>query len=145
MADRQPRASEVQILHWDGKILEDSDGVTQDRLAVMLSGDTPECRQGKILGVHGLDSGTAKNQTEECLRLIKEWDIASKIIGTCWDTTATNTGKIQGSAIAIEEALNKKLLYFACHHHFHEVIVKAVWEAVFGKDEGPVYTDFKIL
>ena len=131
------------VLYWDGKLLADADGDTADRLAVMLSGNTQECRQGKLLGVHGLPSGTAKSQTEECIQLMAEWKVSGTLIGTAWDTTAMNTDHIQGTAVTIEKHLGKKLLYLACRHHSHELIVRDVWEALFGKEQAPHFSDFK--
>jgi hypothetical protein len=67
------------------------------------------------------------------------------IVGTCFDTTATNTGGIQGTAVAVEKHLGRKLLYLACRHHVHELVLREVWEMLFGKDQGPTYTPFKNL
>jgi hypothetical protein len=150
---RKSAASEIQdtfqpprysVLHWDGKQLADERG-TSERLAVLVSGDTKESKQGKLLAAHALDSGTAKSQTNECIKVIEEWGLASSIVATCFDTTATNTGRLQGTAVAVEKHLDKKLLYLACRHHCHELMLKDVWETLFGKDQGPSYTAFKEL
>jgi hypothetical protein len=132
------------VLHWDGKQLTD-ERATSERLAVLVSGDTIDCQQGKLLAAHALDSGSANSQTKECIKGIEEWGLASSIVATCFDTTATNTGRLQGTAVAIKKHLNRKLLYLACRHHCHELMLKDVWEALFGKDQGPSYTAFKDL
>jgi hypothetical protein len=67
------------------------------------------------------------------------------IVGTCFNTTATNTGRVQGTAVAVEKYLGDKLLYLACRHHVHELVLREVWEMLFGKDQRPTYTPFKNL
>jgi hypothetical protein len=112
---------EHAVLHWDSKQLAGPEEKLAEQLAVLVSGNTKECRQGKLLASHALESGTSAKQTEECIQLIKLWNLDS-----CIDTTATNTGRLQGTSVAVEKHLGCELLYLACLHHCHEFILRDV-------------------
>ena len=100
-----PKRAEV---HFDGKRLKDLNGGFGDRLAVMLSGDTPDCRAGKLLSANLIKDGTGKQQAEEVLRALKELNTETMVIAMCFDTTSANTGWINGAATLIEQYLEKK-------------------------------------
>ena len=97
-----PKRAEV---HFDGKRLKDLNGGFGDRLAVMLSGDTPDCRSGKLLSANLIKDGTGKQQAEEVLRALKEWNAEMMVVAMCFDTTSANTGWINGAATLIEQYL----------------------------------------
>ena len=134
-------------VHFDGKRLKDLNGGFGDRLAVMLSGDTPQCRSGKLLSANLINDGTGKQQADEVLRALKEWNAEMNAISMCFDTTSANTGWINGAATLIEKYLekiqNRPLLWLPCRHHIPELFLAAAWEALFGKDMSPHYEDFK--
>jgi hypothetical protein len=54
---------EYAVLHWDGKQLAGPDEKLAERLAVLVSGNTKECCQGKLLASRALESGTPAKQT----------------------------------------------------------------------------------
>ncbi|KAG0715030.1 hypothetical protein GWK47_012872 [Chionoecetes opilio] len=62
-----------------------------------------------------------------------------------FDTTAANTGMVQGACIRIESALEKPLVWLACRHHILEVVLKDVFEACMGPSSGPNIALFKRL
>jgi hypothetical protein len=68
---------EYAVLHWDGKQLAGPEEKLAEQLAVLVSGNTKECRQGKLLASHALESGTSAKQTKECIQLIKLWNLDS--------------------------------------------------------------------
>lgn len=55
----------------------------------------------------------------------------------CCDTTALNTGRINGAATLIEQLLGKDLFLFPSRHHIFEVILRAVFEVKIPKSSGP--------
>ena len=59
----------------------------------MITGDSEQCRQGKLLSARMIISGTGKLMGEEVLRSLHEWGVADKVYAICFDTTASNTGK----------------------------------------------------
>ena len=52
------------------------------------------------------------------------------------NTGSSNTGRLNGSCINIEQSLYKQLL-FPCHHHMLELIIVAVFTACMGTTSGP--------
>ena len=134
-------------VHFDGKQVEDLSGASGDRLAVMLSGDTPECSSGKLLSARLIDDSSGKAQAEEVLRALKEWKVEMNVVGMVFDTTASNTGWINGAATRIEQSLaeikKSPLLWLPCRHHILELFLTAAYESLFGKSMSPFYQDFQ--
>ena len=117
----------------------------KDILAVMVSGDSETCLQGKLLSARSAKDGKAVTESAEVLRALKEWGLLPHIVGMVFDTTAVNTGWIGGAAKIIEEACPNKdaLLLFPCRHHEHELWIGAAWYAIFKKDKSPDNLQFK--
>jgi len=66
------------------------------------------------------------------------------VIGMCFDTTASNTGRLNGACTLLETAIGRSLLWLACRHHMFEVLLSdafAVW--FFGLSTGPEILLFK--
>lgn len=74
---------------------------------------------------------------------VDDWKLRDQIIGMCFDTTSSNTGVYNGACHLFEEKMNKKLLNFACRHHFHEVIIADVFKGCMGTTSGPDVLLFK--
>lgn len=49
-------------------------------------------------------------------------------VALCCDTTASNSGRLKGAAIILEQLLGKDLLYLPCRHHIFELILQAAFE-----------------
>jgi len=45
-----------------------------------------------------------------------------QIVGISFDTTAANTGRLNGPCTLLELKMQKKLLWLACRHHVLEVV-----------------------
>ena len=71
------------------------------------------------------------------MQMAKDWEIVDNIIGTCFDTTASNTVTRQGAAILIESQLKRAILYLACRHHQCELHIKHAFTALRGKRDRP--------
>lgn len=54
--------------------------------------------------------------------------LRDNIIGMSFDTTASNAGLIQGVCTRIEREFGRTLLWLACRHHTHELILKGGFE-----------------
>ena len=134
-------------VHFDGKKVEFLNGESGETLAVMLTGDTPQCQSGKLLSARLIRDSSGKEQAEEVIRALKEWKVEMNVVSMCFDTTSSNTGWINGAATRIEKYLamiqNRPLLWGPCRHHIPELFLKAVWEALFGEDMAPHYLDFE--
>ena len=135
---QSPKRSNIQ---YDGKMIWDSSGEHGDFLAVVLSGDSPDCP--KVLSAKMIEDGKGINQAKEVVSVLKEWGCEGNVCSMCFDTTSSNTGWIKGACVLIEKMLGRPLLWNACRHHIPELILRAVWEILFGKDMSPFYKDFE--
>ncbi|KAG0730554.1 hypothetical protein GWK47_028010 [Chionoecetes opilio] len=131
------------VLHWDGKLLPSlADGRSlEERVPVLVSAEDTE----ELLGVPVSADGTGQAVAETVLKLVRESSLEGNIIGMAFDTTAANTGMVQGACIRIERALEKPLVWLACRHHILEVVLKDVFEACMGPSSGPNIALFKRL
>ena len=130
-------------VHFDGKILEDFGANMGDHLAVMVSGDTDECRQGKLLSARMIVDGSGKTQAEEVVKCLEEWGIKDCIHCMVFDTTSSNTGWKAGAAVIIEEKCGRPLAWLPCRKHIHELYLRGAWEELFGQDQTPYFEAFK--
>ena len=106
------------VVHWDGKLPPDFTGDNihkVDRLSVVITslidGST------KLLGVPKLTSGSGRAAADVVFELLQSWQSEKLIIGMCFDTTACNTGRMNGACSLLESAIGRNLLWMACRHH----------------------------
>ena len=126
------------VVHWDGKVMKDSTNMDDrrsntDRLAVVVSG----CDVEKVLGIIKLPSGSGQAQAKATFQLLNLWEVSADTVGMCFDTTASNTGPVNGACVLLEKLMDRNLLYFACRHHVHEIIISEVFTVLFGPSRGP--------
>ncbi|KAE9536730.1 hypothetical protein AGLY_006963, partial [Aphis glycines] len=89
-------------VHWDGKILPDITGKDNvDRLPILVSGDGVS----KLLSVPKLESGTGKAISNAVIASLFDWSITDHVQSLSFDTTASNTGHINGACKLIEEKI----------------------------------------
>ena len=75
--------------------------------------------------------------------MLQKWQLVEEVVALVFDTTSSNSGWRNGAAQKLECFLEKKVFYHACRHHVYELIVKAVWQAIFGeKTTGPENSHF---
>lgn len=113
------------IVHWDGKIIKyDQRREMDERLAIVTSIPKPDTPI-QFLAAPLIPDGTGRSMRDALLDTIDEWSIPCKhIIGMCWDTTASNTGHLQGSATLFEQHMKRAILWIACRHHVGELHIK---------------------
>lgn len=126
------------VVHWDGKMMRNSTNSKDpksnvDKIAIDVTGRNLE----KILGIVKIPSGTGLAQAKATFQLLTIWNVANDIVGICFDTTASNTGSKNGACILLEKLMGKHLLYFACRHHMHEVIIGEIYSVLLGPSNGP--------
>ena len=97
-----------------------------DRLPIIVSGGGSDqlLVAAKLAG-----GGTGEQMATAMCNTIEEWGIVERIRAMCFDTTSSNTGCRNGACVLLEQKLEKELLYFACRHHIHEIILEAVFSA----------------
>lgn len=127
-------------VHWDGKLLQDLTGKELvDRLPVLVSG----LNTYQLLGVPKLVSGTGEAQATAVDQLLEDWGLKHLVRALCFDTTATNTGQVNGACALLESKLDRTLLNFACRHHILELVLASVFTTCMGPTSGPDVQIFK--
>ena len=124
-------SSPKSVVHWDGKLLPDTDESTQlvERMAVLLT--SSEDSSTKLLGVPKLLSATGKETANAVIGLLESWDIGIETVGACFATTASNTGHYSGACVLLENLLERPLLWLACRtissKCFYRTCLQHVW------------------
>ncbi|KAG7168695.1 hypothetical protein Hamer_G028045 [Homarus americanus] len=123
------------VVHWDGKLVKNVVGEEEHRQAIFISGRGHE--EGKLLAVLPVKDGTGLTQARATARAIEDWSCASNVKALCFDTTSSNTGRVQGVVVHLEALLEKQLLRLGCRHHVMELVVRAAASNIFGKTSAP--------
>ncbi|QQP58281.1 Uncharacterized protein FKW44_003545, partial [Caligus rogercresseyi] len=97
----------------------------------------------QLLNVPKLSHGTGYEMAKEVVKALEDWGLSERIGGMSFDTTSSNTGRINGACVLIEQQLKKDILYFACRHHIHELLLGEVFRMVMGPMSGPNVSIFK--
>ncbi|KAG7163287.1 hypothetical protein Hamer_G004402 [Homarus americanus] len=84
------------VVQWDGKLVKNVVGEEEHRQAIFISGRGHE--EGKLLAVLPVKDGTGLTQARATARAIEDWSCASNVKALCFDTTSSNTGRVQGAA-----------------------------------------------
>lgn len=128
------------VLHWDGKLMEDLTGdLKVDRLPVIVSGSGIE----QLLSVPKLSSGTGQAMADAMIEAVSNWGVKDQIKALSFDTTSSNTGRKNGACVLVEQLLEKKVLYLACRHHIHEILLEEAFSTTMGPSSGPEILLFK--
>ncbi|KAK0063561.1 hypothetical protein Bpfe_007202 [Biomphalaria pfeifferi] len=115
------------VIHWDGKLLPRVTNQGKvDRLAVIVTGHNVE----QLFGVPELVSGTGERQASAVITCFDNWKLRDNVVGMCFDTTVSNTGRQTGACHLIEERLSKDLLHLPCRHHILEIVVEKAFTAM---------------
>jgi hypothetical protein len=146
---RQQRAKQIKeefkvgvplVIHWDGKLLPDLTGKEKvDRLPVIVSGEGVS----QLLAVPKLRTGTGQAQADAVADVVRQWGVAEDLAGMCFDTTASNTGRLAGACVILEQELERPMLWLACRHHILELVLAAVFTSALGSSSGPDILPFK--
>jgi len=97
----------------------------------------------KLLGVPQLSAGTGEEQAENVFQLLMNWGINDSVIAVFCDTIASNTGRLKGACVLLEQHLKKDMLYLMCRHHIYELVLRCVFEEKCGITSGPNIPLFK--
>lgn len=122
----QNKVPDIVTVHWDGKMLPalDTCKSKEERLPIVISYDDKE----QLIAVPKLENSSGKEQAEAVWNAIIDWDLQDRVQIFCCDTTASNTGRINGACVLLEQKLNREALIFACRHHIYELVLKCVFE-----------------
>lgn len=112
------------VVHWDGKLLP-ALNTTVERLPIVVTSKDTE----QLLAVPSLESSTGEEQAQAIYNALREWELTDIVQALCCDTTASNTGRLNGACVLLEQKLQKDILYLPCRHHIYELVLRGVFEA----------------
>ena len=116
-------------VHGDGKLLPDISPSSAlhkvERIAVLVSGKGVLT----LLVVLKILDSTGNSQAEGVCQTLQEWGIADKVKATSFDSTSSDTGRLSGACVLLENKLDKRMLHLACRHLIHELIAEKAFEA----------------
>ncbi|KAF0292184.1 hypothetical protein FJT64_001058 [Amphibalanus amphitrite] len=87
-------------------MIKDSLGTSEHRLAILVSGG-PDHTGGKLLAVPTIADGTGLAQAEATATALDDWGVSDNVVGLCYDTTSSNTGRLKGAVVKLEAMLEK--------------------------------------
>lgn len=133
-------------VHCDSKLLPNIISKENvDRLPIIISSSNVE----KLLGVPALASDTGKEISSAVYNLLLDWVLIVKVQAFVFDTTSSNSGRLNGACVLLEQLLNRDILFFACRHHVFEIILQAVFSyvkvTVMNGPDIPLFKRFKIF
>lgn len=127
-------------VHFDGKLLPSIHGKSKiDRLPVIVSNKNGD----QLLGIPSIRNGTGHQISAAVINVITEWGLQQNIQAICCDTTASNTGRLNGACTLLQQGLGRSLMILACRHHIYEIVLKAVFDIKMGATSAPDVLLFK--
>lgn len=112
------------VVHWDSKLLPNLTRREKvDRLPVIITAPNVE----QLLGVPQLLSGTGNEISSAVYDTLHDWNLLDQVEVFVFDTTASNSGRLNGACVLLEQKLNRNILFFACRHHIFEIVLQAVF------------------
>lgn len=98
-----------------------------DRLPIIVSHN----RGDQFLGAPNISASTGRKMAEAVCEQLIDWNIQEDIVAACFDTTNSNSRRLGGAAVLLEQLLVRDLLYLPCRHHICEIYLRAAFEAKF--------------
>jgi hypothetical protein len=96
------------------------------------------------LGVPHISNSAGSEICSAVYDELKNWGLLEKVQGFVFDTTASNSGRLNGACVLLEQKLGRNILFLAYRHHVFEIILQAVFvEAKFAPSSGPDKPLFK--
>ena len=132
----------LSIIHWDGKLVHMDSTTNEERLSIIISG-YPTAIEGKVLCIPSIKDSTGIEQGLTAYQAVCDWNAEKYIWGEVFDTTASNTGWMNGACKILEEQLCRKIMWCACRHHVYERFLSAAYIEIFGSTTGPENKYFK--
>lgn len=97
----------------------------------------------QLLGIPKLSQGTGLNTAQAVYDTLIDWRSEGDVEVLNFDTTASNTGHMNGACVLIQGMLQRILLELACRHHILELILKSAFHSKFGATSGPTVPMFQ--
>jgi len=110
-----------------------------DRLPILVS----TMGEKKLLQIPKISAGTGQAEAQAVYNAIREWGLENLVRGMCFDTSSSNTGRLSGACIILEQLLGRPLQHFACRHHILELVLAAAFGVCMGPSKAPEVLVFK--
>lgn len=111
-------------VHWDSKILPALTGkMNVDRLPIIATALNVE----QLLGIPQIPSGTGVDVSLAVFETLNRWSLLEKVQAFTFDSTASNTGRLNGACVLLEQRLERDILFLACRHHIYELVLQGVF------------------
>lgn len=134
------QSSEPCIVHFDGKILPALTGKEKvDRQPVIVSNKNGD----QLLGVPSLPNGKGQEISSAVYNTLESWGLLENVQAICCDTTASNTGRMNGACTLLQQQIGRELLLLPCRHHIFEILLRALFDVKMGSSSAPVVLLFK--
>lgn len=82
----------------------------KDRLPIKVTHESVE----ELLGFPELENGAGFSIADAVYKIMEDWNQLNKVECCCVDTTSANTRCWQGTAVRLEQWLNRSLMYVPC-------------------------------
>ncbi len=92
----QFKCPDYLVIHFDGKIIQFRNGLTEDHLAIIFS--SPNHFDSMFAASPVIPDGSGASQAAALHGVINSWGVQDAIVAQVFDTTASNTGKQKGAA-----------------------------------------------
>ncbi|KAL4098132.1 hypothetical protein QTP88_022794 [Uroleucon formosanum] len=77
------------------------------------------------------------------LPIVASFNGHEQLLAFCSDTTASNTGRLNGACVLLEQLLEREIVYLPCRHHIYEIVLKSVFDLKLSGTSGPDVAIFK--
>ena len=130
-------------VHWGGKLSQNRYGESHEALSIVAT-VPPNFINGKLLAIQKLEQASGKALAEATFEVLDLWELIDNVTTLVFDTSASNSGWRCGAANLLEGMMSKKLFYHACRRHIYELVIKSVYQQIFGSaTTGPENVLFK--
>lgn len=75
----------------------------------------------QLLKISRLPYGTGEKQSSAVSEALQKYNVHDRVVGMCFDITASNTGCHNSACTLKKHKLVKYLLYLPCHHYIMEL------------------------
>jgi len=96
----------------------------------------------KLLDIPKIVKATGEVMAQTVFHSVQAWKLSNMVRAMCFDTTASNTGRLSGACVLLERLLEISLLHFACRHHILEIVLQSAYKSCFGPSNGPEISIF---
>jgi hypothetical protein len=117
------------VIHWDGKTLKklQHSGENSEYVAVVMKAlHTDKEILLEVINLKDCDGEGSKREADAIFAKLMDYGVNPKtIVGFVFDTTATNSGLINGVVVRLQALLGDHYLQLACRHHVFELVCGA--------------------